>query len=110
MLACQKVEQSFGLQISSRENLLTSDHGGCIGKSPGIGVEHGHGGEDRIVAAEMQLIGQGYGQRMKCNGTVRVENALGLAGGSRGVAHRGRIILGEIRVARLSATLRKKAS
>src|SRR6266567_8262370 len=55
------------------------------------------------------MIGQRHRQRMQRDGPVRIEHALGLSGGARGVTHRGRVLFGEVWVSLWAAGFRKES-
>jgi hypothetical protein len=78
--------------VATRQDQLASIHGSGIREAPGVHVEHGHDGENRVVAAKVQLVGERDGQGMQGNGPVRIEDSFGAAGSSRGVAQ-GRCIV-----------------
>ena len=71
-----------------KTSLAPGDRRG-IGHAPGVDVEHGHHGQDGLVGRERQHAGQATRQGVEHDGAVRIQRALGVAGGARGVAQRG---------------------
>ena len=72
----------MGLQVSAGQHLPASIHHSGIGQAPGVDVVHGDDRQNRVIAADVQLIGQRDCERMERNGAVRIDNALGPAGSS----------------------------
>ena len=73
--------------MRARIHLLGADHGRHIGQAPGVDVKHGHDRQDHVVVGQIQRVRRGRGHGVEHAGAVRIDHALGLAGGARGVAH-----------------------
>ena len=100
LLLLHEIEEGAGLEVSSGQDLLASVQDSGVGQAPGVDVEHGNDGQDDVVAAEVEVGGQGEDEGVQAKGAVRVDDALGAAGGAGGVAHGGGIVFGEIGVER----------
>jgi hypothetical protein len=77
------------------EELGGAVHHAGEGHAPGIGVEHGHDVEDHVALGDTQDVDGGRGQAVEKHPAMRVDDALGVASGARGVAHPGGLALVE---------------
>ena len=67
-----------------------ADHRRGQGEPPAIGVEHRHHRHDHVARGEPHGVGLRRHHRVQHVGAVRIDHALGIAGGARRVAHAGR--------------------
>ena len=59
-----------------------------VGEAPGVGVEHRHDRQDHVALAGAEAVGDHHAHRVQAGRAVRVDDALGVAGGAARVAHR----------------------
>ncbi len=79
-------------------------------QSPRVDVEHRHDRQHRVVLAERQRIAQSERERVQHDGPVRIEHALRPAGRARRVAHRGGVVLVELRLLETARGRRPRAA
>ena len=84
----QRRKRSRVAHFRPRENQFRADHRRVIGQAPGIGVEHGHHGQDAVLAAQPDGVGHAACIGVQHGGAVAVEDAFRVAGGTGGVAER----------------------
>ena len=87
-----QVQQIVRVQMWTGEYQFATGHDRPIGHAPAIGVKHGRDREDHIAAAQSPNVGRAAHQGMQNRRAVRIDHALGLAGGARGVAHGHRVV------------------
>ena len=88
--------ERFRLKVGAGHEEVAAGKPAGIGHAPGIGVEHGDDAERAVVDADADAPWRADGERVQINGAVAVDDALGIAGGSGGVAHGGGGALVEI--------------
>ena len=81
-----------GGEALSHEVHLRHDHvgpgqPGAVGRAPGHGVEHGHDDEDAVRLGHADRGGRLLGHGVQPDGTVRVDDTLGVAGRPARVTH-----------------------
>ena len=82
--------------VAGHDHLAARDGAG-IGVAPGVDVEHGHDGHDHIATGHTQRVGHKGGVGMQHRRSVTVQNTLGVACGTRGIAERAGCTLIQLR-------------
>ncbi|KAF5289622.1 hypothetical protein FQR65_LT20784 [Abscondita terminalis] len=88
-LIAHEFVDALPVQVRAGQHQPGPCHGRRIGRAPGVGVEHGHDEHHGLARVQPEGVGRQFHQRMQHGGTVRVQHALGVARGARGVAQRG---------------------
>ena len=81
------------MQIRSGEDHLHAHHHRAVRHAPAIGVEHRRHRQHAVGALQSPVIAEATDEGVQDRRAVRVDDALGAAGGARRVAHRDRIVL-----------------
>ena len=76
------------VQLWPRQHQLGAGDQRRIGDAPGVDVKHRHHRQYRFLRREAQRAGDADGDRIEHDGAVRVQRALRVASGARGVAQR----------------------
>ena len=100
-LGVDRPEHVGRLQIRPRQHELRPDHRADVRHAPARGVEQRHRDEDRIALAEREAVDSGHEDRGVGERAVAVENPLGVARRTGGVAEQRRLGLGTLREAKL---------
>src|SRR5262249_44366451 len=93
LLILNKVKNAFGVHVWPRKNHAGASHYATEGQAPGIGVEHRSDGEHSVVMADREAVDHAFGERVKNDGAMGVDDALGETGGAGGKAHGGAVVL-----------------
>ena len=83
------------VELGARHHHGGADIGEVKRQPPAIGVEHRHHRHHHVARADAHGVGLRRHHGMQHVGAVRIEHALGIAGGAGGVAHAGRGVLVE---------------
>ena len=94
--AGDEAAERFGLEEWAGHEKVAAGKPARVRHAPGIGVEHGNDAERAVVDADADAPWRADGERVQVNGSMAVHDALGIAGGSGGVAHGGGGTLVEI--------------
>ena len=78
------------VELGARHHHGGADHRRGQSQPPAIGVEHRHHRQDDVAGGNSHGVGLRRHHRVQHVGAVRIDHALGIAGGARGVAHAGR--------------------
>ena len=73
LLCIQQFVDGCAIQFGAGHHHLAARHRAAEGQRPGIGMEHGHNGQDRIAARNILGVGKARRQRVKHIGTVRID-------------------------------------
>ena len=87
-LGLHQLVQAGRIQARARQHQLGAADQRCIGQAPGVDVEHGHHGQDGLPRADAEHARHAGRQGAEHQRTVRIQHALGVAGGARRVAQR----------------------
>ena len=99
-LRLEVLEQRLRVEERAGEDDLRPDHQARVGVAPGVRVEHRHHREERLLLGHVQAERrrERLAQRVQDGRAVRVEDALRHPGRAARVAHRGRLVLVQLRV------------
>ena len=99
-LLLEVVEQRLGIEERAGEDDLRPDHQAGVGVAPGVGVEHRHDRQQRLLLGHVQAErrDERLAERVQDGRAVRVEDALRHPGRAARVAHRRGVVLVELRV------------
>ena len=101
----EKVVDRAAVELRPRHHHARPAHWTGERQAPGIGVEHRHDRQHRVVGVQRQRLGAGRHHRMEDVRAMRVEDALRVAGGPRSVAEAGRGALVELLPAKVAVGL-----
>ena len=96
LLGIEQFVDGFAVHLAARHDHLGADHRAGLTEAPGIGVEHRHDGQDDVPCADAHGVGHGRHHGVQDVGAMRIKDALGIAGGARGVAHAAGGVLADI--------------
>ena len=85
-LADDQLIERRAVELRSRQHELCSRHRGGEDQRPGIGMVHRHDRHHRVAAGQRQRIAATVHHRAQDRRAVRIDDALGIAGGPRSVA------------------------
>ncbi len=88
--------ERVGLEVGAGEDEVGAGEDRSVGEAPGVGVEHGDHRHDAVVGADADRVGHALPQGVQDVGAVRVEDALGVAGGAARVAEAGGLAVVEV--------------
>ena len=91
-----EIEDAFAVDVGSGEDETRAGHGTGVGQAPGVGVEHGGNGENRVLLADAEGIGHSLGESVQDQRAVRVDDTLGVAGGAGGETHDRAVIFVDV--------------
>ncbi len=86
LLALKQFVDALAVELRARHDELGSAHRCDESNGPGVGVEHRHDRQHDVAGAAAEHVGLVGGHGVQHVGAVRVEHALGIAGGAGGVA------------------------
>ena len=89
LLVAHELVDALAVQVRAGQHQPCAGHGRRIGRAPGVGMEHGHDEHHGLARVQAEGVGRQLHQRVQHGGAVRVQHALGVARGARGVAQRG---------------------
>ncbi len=108
-LVLNQVQDTFGIQVRSRQHQPRACHHAGKRQAPGVGVKHGGHRQNRVLMSDGKRILHALGERVQHNGAMRIDHSLGLTGGARGVAHGHSVVFVHYRVDEIVAgTLEKR--
>ena len=97
LLLVQQFVDRSAVELGAGEDKLGAADRAGIDEAPGVGVEHRHHRQDRIVRGHAEHGARAHHHRVDDGRAVRVEHALGIARRARGVAERRGGLLVEVR-------------
>ena len=86
MVLINQLYQRRAIQTRAGHHHRGTDHRAGIGRAPSVDVEHGHNGQNHVFCGDRDAVGQVDAKAVQHGRAVRIQNALGVAGGTRGVA------------------------
>ncbi len=105
LLGLEQFVNRRAVEPRARHHQLGAAHRGGEGETPGIGVEHRHDRHHCRFRADRQTVDPRADQRMQDVGAMRIEHALGIAGGAGSVAEAGGGVLLEFGPAEVAVDL-----
>ena len=92
----EELVQARAVELRARQHQLGSDQARRVRQAPGKHVKHGRYRHHHFTRRQIEAVGKADAQCVQQRGAMRIEHALGIAGGARGVAKRRRRVLVEL--------------
>ena len=88
LLGFHQLVERRAIELWPGQHQLSAGNQGCIRQAPGIDMKHRHDWQDGFLRRQAERARQTDRDRIEHDGPMRIERALGVAGGAGGVAQR----------------------